>query len=46
MAPAVEANEGPNPMHIGLLGAQAVVQIAHALAHLIEQTGLASQEVV
>jgi hypothetical protein len=34
---SVEADERANPEHVSLLGAQAVVKVAHALAHLVEQ---------
>jgi hypothetical protein len=35
----VKADEAADPEQIGLLGAQTVVLVADALAHLIEQPG-------
>jgi hypothetical protein len=37
VAQAVEADEGAHPMHVGLFGAQAVVQVADLLAQRVEQ---------
>ena len=37
MAHAMKAHEGAHPVDVGLLGAYAVVQVANALAHLIQQ---------
>ena len=39
MAQGMKADEAPHPEEIGLLGAQAVVLVADAFAHLIEQPG-------
>jgi hypothetical protein len=38
MAHAMKPHEGTHPMHVGLLGSYAVVQIADALTHLVEQS--------
>src|SRR5262249_31706052 len=38
MPEAVESNEEPHPIDVGLLGAQAVVGVADTLAQLIEQS--------
>ena len=35
----VEADEGPHPVHIGILGARAVVQVADAFTELIQHLG-------
>jgi hypothetical protein len=37
MAQAVVVDEGTHPVHVGALSAQAVVEVADLLAHLIEQ---------
>ena len=37
VAHVVKTHERPHPMHIGLLGADAEMQVAHPLAHLVEQ---------
>lgn len=39
MAHVVEAHERAHPMDVGLLGTYAVVKIANALTHLIQQPG-------
>lgn len=33
----MEVDEGPAPVHVGVLGAPAVVQLANLPAHLVEQ---------
>jgi len=39
MAQPVVAHKGPDPLHVGVLGADAVVVVAHLAAHFLEQAG-------